>query len=95
MRRFEAIAIIRQHRAELEALGVGAVYLFGSVARDEAGPDGDVDVLVELSRPMGWAVVDIKDALERWLGRPVDLLTPGALHRRMRERVLAEAVRAA
>lgn len=95
MTRDEALGIIRAHANELTALGVGRVYLYGSVARGEAGPDSDVDVLVELTRPMGWEFLDIRDALERWFGRRVDLGTPASLKPRVRDRVLAEAVRAA
>jgi uncharacterized protein len=74
MRRHEALEVLREHREELRALGVKEIYLFGSVARDEAGPKSDVDVLVELSRPMGWEFFDIQEALELWFGRKVDLL---------------------
>lgn len=95
MRRDEALRILRAHADDLRTLGVREAYLFGSVARDDARPDSDVDVLVELSRPMGLAFFDIQLALERWLGRPVDVVTPDALHDRLRERVLAEVVRAA
>lgn len=95
MRRERVLEAIRAHAGELEVLGVSALYLFGSVARDEADASSDIDLLVELSRPMGLAFFDIQFALERWLGRPVDLVTPDALHHRLRERILAEAVRAA
>jgi predicted nucleotidyltransferase len=47
MRRAEAIAILQARRSELTRFHVVSLTLFGSVARDEAGPDSDVDVLVE------------------------------------------------
>ena len=43
--------ILREHRAELDAMGVRSLSIFGSVARDEAGPESDVDLLVEFD---GW-----------------------------------------
>lgn len=96
MRRNEALAIIRRHRAELEALGVAELYLFGSVARDEAGPDSDVDVLVELGPGIGlFEYVGIRDRIAEILGRPVDMGTPNGLKPRIKDRVLAEAVRVA
>lgn len=96
MRRAEALAILQAHKADLEALGVDALYLFGSVARDEANPQSDVDVLVELSRPMGYfEFLDIQFALENWLETKVNLGTPESLKPRIRERVLREVVRAA
>ena len=48
MTRDEALAKLRALRPQLEALGFRHVWLFGSVARDEAGPDSDVDLLVEV-----------------------------------------------
>ncbi|MEM1116861.1 MAG: nucleotidyltransferase domain-containing protein [Bacteroidota bacterium] len=61
-------------RYPLRRLGI-----FGSVARGEAGPDSDVDVLVEFSAPVGFEVVDLALDLEALLEHPVDLVTRGAL----------------
>ncbi|MGK7885241.1 MAG: nucleotidyltransferase family protein, partial [Crocosphaera sp.] len=47
MKRDDVLKIIAEHREQLEKLGVKSLLLFGSVARDEAGPDSDVDFLVE------------------------------------------------
>ena len=69
---------------------------FGSFARDEARDDSDVDVLVEFARPVGLLqFVRVRRFLEGLLGRRVDLATVASLKERIRERVLAEAVRAA
>lgn len=48
MDRAAVIARLTAERARLEALGVTHVYLFGSVARDDARADSDVDVMVDL-----------------------------------------------
>ena len=48
MQRDEAIATLKRHEAELRRLGVEHLYLFGSTARGEAGPDSDIDLLVVL-----------------------------------------------
>jgi hypothetical protein len=53
MKRDEVIAIIAVHREQLQEMGVKSLELFGSVARDEARPDSDVDFLVEFNRPVG------------------------------------------
>jgi len=75
---------------------VQSLSIFGSVARDEAGPDSDIDLLVEFDRPVGlFAFVRTKQYLEQILGSRVDLVTPDALRREFRESVLREAVRAA
>ncbi len=49
MKRDQVLAIVNAHQAELHNLGVKSLELFGSVARDEAHPDSDVDFLVEFA----------------------------------------------
>ncbi len=46
MKRDRVLAIVNAHQAELHDLGVKSLEIFGSVARDEARPDSDVDFLV-------------------------------------------------
>ncbi|UCG43104.1 MAG: nucleotidyltransferase family protein [candidate division WOR-3 bacterium] len=67
--------------------------LFGSVLRDDFGPDSDVDVLVDFEpgHTPGYAFIRIQDELSELLGRQVDLVTYKALIPRLRDRVLAEA----
>lgn len=74
--------------------GIGALMIFGSVARGAAGPASNVDVLYELrpGRRLGWEIEDLSDELAEVLGRPVDLVPRAALHERMRAAVLAEAL---
>jgi predicted nucleotidyltransferase len=93
MSRDEVLARLRAHRADLEAMNVTSIALFGSVARGEAGSDSDVDVLIET----GWGVsyfdlVHIEDALQNILGSDVDLVTRGELHPALKDRILGEAV---
>jgi uncharacterized protein len=96
MRRSEALRIIAQHERELRNLGVRSLSLFGSVARDQAGPGSDVDMLVEFDRPVGYFhLFDVQERLEALLGCKVDLVTPGGLRPELRQDILAEAVRAA
>ena len=96
MCRDEALRIIGEHREALRALGVGALYLFGSVARDDAGPDSDVDLLVELSEPMGlFGFVRIQLFLEKILEHRVDLGTRDSLRSEIRAKVEAEMLHAA
>jgi hypothetical protein len=96
MRRAEILQIVARHEAELRAMGVRSLAIFGSVARDQAGPTSDVDLLVEFDRPVGYFhVFDVQDRLEALLGCKVDLVTRGGLRPEIRDGVLAEAVRAA
>lgn len=73
--------------------GARNVRLFGSVVRGQAGPDSDVDFLVEMDedRSLMDHVGLIQD-LEDYLGRKVDVVSERALHWFIRDRVLAEAV---
>ncbi len=66
------------------------------MARDEAEPASDVDILVEFGEPVGlFEFVALKNYLEGILGSPVDLVTEDALKRQLRDRILEEAVPAA
>ena len=59
--------------------GVARLALFGSMARNESTAESDVDLLVELERPLGLQFMALHEELERLLGREVDLLTPTGL----------------
>lgn len=67
--------------------------VFGSVARGEAGPGSDVDLLYELAqgRSLGWEIEDLSQDLANLFGRPVDLVSRRSLHPLIREQVLADA----
>lgn len=73
--------------------GIAELSVFGSAARGDDGPDSDVDLLY-VSAPdasLGLEIVDLHEALEALLGRPVDLVPKEGLHWVVRDRVLAEA----
>jgi uncharacterized protein len=75
------------------AHGVRKVRVFGSIARDEASPASDVDLLVELAP--GRTLLDLigfRDDATEVLGIPVDVATPDMLKERIRAEVLAEAL---
>ncbi len=93
MQRAKALVNLGNHREQLEQMGVKELYLFGSVARDEATLTSDVDVLVELARPMGFEFFALKPMLENFLGCEVDVGTPDSLKPALRERVMQEAIR--
>lgn len=48
MNREEIIVTLRDHERELRKRGVGHIALFGSVARNDAKPESDIDILIEL-----------------------------------------------
>jgi uncharacterized protein len=88
-----ALDILSKHRHELRQVGVKSIALFGSVARREDKSESDIDLLVEFDRPVGLlAFLRLQHRLEDLLGRRVDLVTPAALKRQLRDRILKEAV---
>jgi predicted nucleotidyltransferase len=72
--------------------GIRKLSFFGSVVRDDFGPESDVDVLVEFRAPLGLEIVDAETELAELLGRKVDLVETHLLNRWMRRDVMAEAV---
>ncbi len=71
--------------------GTRKVSLFGSFVRGEAGPDSDVDLIVEFLKPTGFlALVKLERELSEALGRPVDLLTEKAISPHLRDQILNE-----
>lgn len=73
--------------------GASNVRVFGSVARGEAGPDSDVDLLMDFAPDQ--SLLDhasLWQDLEDLLGRDVDLVTEKGLYQSLRDRVLGEAV---
>ena len=88
------IAIDRQRIADLcRRRHIRRLALFGSVLREDFGPESDVDVLVEfeLGHVPGFGFVAIQDELSDLFGRAVDLHTPGSLSRYFRGHVVREA----
>lgn len=93
MTREEALRILRENQPEWAPFGVKSLALFGSVARDEAGPESDVDLLVEFEKPVGLLqFVRLQIHLAALLGHHVDLVTRDALRPIMRPQILAEVV---
>lgn len=96
MNRDDVLQILAEHAGEIQEYGVTELRLFGSVARDEARSESDVDILIEVKRPFGYfQLVDLQEYLERILNRPVDLFTPGSVRDEIRDNVLRDAIRAA
>lgn len=73
--------------------GAYNVRVFGSVVRGEAGPESDIDLLIERgSTTSSWFPAGLVLDLEELLGRRVEVVTEKALNPYLRERVLREAV---
>jgi predicted nucleotidyltransferase len=64
MRRDDVIAQLKRTEPTLRGLGVAGLYLFGSHARDGAGPDSDVDVFVDPASDNAFGFVPFMEAYE-------------------------------
>ena len=95
MKREDAIAILKEHETELRQLGVDHLYLFGSTARGEAREDSDVDLFFDYERgKLGlFELMDVKEQTSRILGRKADIMTRDSLHKVLRSRIEASALR--
>lgn len=85
-RREDILRVAAQHGAQ-------NVRVFGSAVRGDAGPDSDLDFLVEFEA--GRSLLDVTalwQDLEELLGRKVDIVEPEGLHWYIRDRVLREAL---
>lgn len=97
MKREEVLHKLEPYHQEIrERYGVSSLFLFGSVARNEAGPDSDVDLFVEFKTPIGlFDFVGLQQELEELLGCKVDLGTKQSLKLHIKDIVLKEAIRVA
>ena len=84
-RRQEILEIAASH-------GMRNVRVFGSVARGDARPDSDLDLLVDVEPGRTLLdVIGLEQDLEQLLGRKVDVVTEGGLSPYLQHRILAEA----
>lgn len=98
MRREEALRILSEYREGIKERGVVSLALFGSVARDEATSDSDIDILVEFEPEAHVSMFDFlefQEYLETLLGHRVDLVAKRAIKRRLRDDIPKEAITAA
>ena len=73
--------------------GAYNIRIFGSVVRGEAGPDSDIDLLIDTSpNTSSWFPAGLILDLEEILGRRVEVVTTKALNPYIRDHVLREAV---
>ncbi len=89
------IEILRESRELLRQFRVSSLSIFGSVARGDAAKNSDIDILVEFEPGAAigfFAFARLQKSLSRLVDRPVDLVTPDALHKALKHNILKEAV---
>ena len=95
MRRDQVINLLKRHEPEFRDAGVGPLFVFGSVARDQTHDASDIDMFFDLARPQGFTLFDLvalQDRMQEILGAKVDLMTRKGIHPRRRPRIEAAAV---
>ena len=96
MNRNRAISLLKRHEVEFRNAGLASLFLFGSVARNDADDRSDVDLFCDLKEVRGFTLFDLADLqlrMQHILGAPVDLMTRRGIHPRRRPRIEADAVR--
>lgn len=90
----EILQILRAMKPDLAArYNVKTIGIFGSVARNEAHGQSDIDVLVEFEPPIGFfKFLELEELLSERLGGKVDLVSKKALKPEIGRTVLAEAL---
>ena len=95
MNKSEVIKKLASFEDELKKFFVKDLYLFGSYAREEAGEQSDLDLLVEFEAGAQIGLFEfarLRRQLSELLGREVDLVTPDAIRPEMKDQILREAV---
>jgi predicted nucleotidyltransferase len=86
----EVIALLKQHESFFREKGVVHLAVFGSVARGDATPDSDIDLVIDYDPDSAFSLLTlagVANEAEAWLGRKVDLLTRPGLKPRVAVRV--------
>jgi predicted nucleotidyltransferase len=87
------LSILKEKQSEIASrFSVRRIGVFGSFARGTAGPESDVDILVELNKPTFDNYMDLKFYLEEVLDHPVDLVIHEAVKPRLKPIIDQEVV---
>ncbi len=96
MNRIEAIDKLKRRADAIKAMGATSLYLFGSIAQDQAVRESDLDLFIDYgpsSRFNAFDLVGIKQFLETELGVNVDITTRDGLHPMLRDVIEQSAIR--
>ncbi len=96
MTRNEVIEILKSHADEIRDLGAESLYLYGSVARDEAKPSSDVDLFIDRNFKKKFGLIELARLqlrLQELLGTNVDVGTRTSLHPLLKSDIEQSSIR--
>jgi uncharacterized protein len=92
LHREDIIAILREQMLQSK-FGIKSLFLFGSVARNEATQESDLDFVVNFDGTITFdRYMDLKIFLEDLFGKKIDLAIGDTLKPQIRQRILEEAI---
>ncbi len=87
----EILSKLKELKPELRKnYSVRKIGLFGSFSDDSYTEESDIDILVELDRPIGWKIFTLEIYLEKIFGRKIDLVTKNALKEQIKDNILKQ-----
>lgn len=95
MERSEIISRLRENADAIRGLGATSLHLFGSVARDEATGESDIDLFIDYDPDTRFSLLDlvgIQQFLAETLAAEIDVTTRDGLHPMLRDEIQREAI---
>jgi predicted nucleotidyltransferase len=96
MDRNQIVERLRLNADALRQRGALSLYLFGSIARDDAGAGSDLDLFIDYDPASRFSLIDlvgIRQFLEEEMARPIDITTRDSLHPMLRDEIERSALR--
>ena len=87
----DILSKLRELKPELHKdYAIKEIGLFGSFSDGSFTDKSDIDILIELERPIGWKIFTLEIYLEKILGRKIDLVTKSALKEQIKDSILKQ-----
>ncbi len=87
----EVLAKLKELKPILnKEFAVKEIGVFGSFSSGFPTEESDIDILVELEKPIGWKFFSLELYLEKIFNKKIDLVTKNALKAQLKEQILRE-----
>ena len=89
--KIDILSKLKELKPELHKdYAIKEIGLFGSFSDGSFTDESDIDILIELERPIGWKIFTLEIYLEKILGRKIDLVTKSALKEQIKDSILKQ-----